>query len=883
MTVPLPPGWSYVDYSSWVDPILADCAAERTEWIYARTPGELRLNVEQWLATGSTSAPLPTAWTMAEFTEWVTRLIADADAAYDSDVLSKIPYELLALTDSYIDAASPADQWAAAVVANGGVVSPARKSAVQTFIAAEMASGTWALTDDYWCFWAENPIQALTSIKQRRLAVAVNAPVFLPNRHYEFDGVANYINTGFVPSTHAVALTGSEQRLGVYERANVSGNTTSIGAYTAGPGNLYVRARSATVAYASFNTTAAASFTLPAPADGRGFTASSRAGGGTTVRGFKNGVALTDATGLTVTNNTLQAHALAIGASNTGGTINLFRAAPIGFACVGAPLTNQQEKDQFDNIQSWAIAVGAASVGQDDVTLWANAVIGRGGTVSTTRRALMTNFVDALKAASIWNLVDDAWMLVAENPTQALVSLKQRRLATAVNAPAFTADQGYAFAGTSYVDTGFVPSVNAVAMTGISLHLAAYERTNIATGGNAAGSVIASTANLLIIPRLTSGLLSVQLNSQAVGPGGDVLTDSRGLSVGSRNGTLTADVLAYKNGVAVLPNTPGTVGSSLPTVKLFIGAQCNSSSVAVSFRAATEGFVSVGAAIPAASQPAFYNAVQSFMAALGAEFVPPLPSDPDVTAWAAQVVTNGGTVSPARVELVRVMVAAWKSASIWPLIDDAWLLVAENPQQALTSLKQRRLATAVNSPAFTVDRGYMFGSSSSLDTGFIPSTHGVAITGTNMHISTYERTNVASTSAAAGCLNTNSQSLVILPRRTDSIMGVQLNSLSSGPGGGAVSDSRGLSVGSRNGTLAADVLAYKNGVAIAPFAPGALGSALTTSKLYIGCRADATNVAGSFRSASQGFVSAGAAIPAGQQPAFYNAIQTLMTAVGANV
>jgi len=260
------------------------------------------------------------------------------------------------------------------------------------------------------------------------------------------------------------------------------------------------------------------------------------------------------------------------------------------------------------------------------------------------------------------------------------------------------------------------------------------------------------------------------------------------------------------------------------------------------------------------------------------------PADSDVAAWAAAVVTNGGTVSPARSGLVSTMVAAWKTAGTWTVIDDAWLLVAENAAQALTSLKQKRLAVAVNAPAFTIDRGYAFGGTAYIDTLFIPGTHFVAMTGTNLHIAVYERTNVATTNvAAAGCVNSSSLSLTMNPRSASNFMATQVNCQSIGPSGDTVSDSRGLSVGSRNGTLAADVLAYKNGVAVAPFTVGTLGSTRPTAKLYIGARSDAANTAGGFRAATEGFVSVGAAIPAGQQPGFYNALQSFMAAVGANV
>lgn len=246
--------------------------------------------------------------------------------------------------------------WVAAVVANAGTVSAGRVAVVTTFVVAEKAAGTWALTDDYWGLWAENAPQALTSLKQRRLAVAVAAPTFTANRDYTFNGTSNYLNTGFVPSTHGIGMTGSQQRLGVYERVDVSANTAAIGAFGT-PGNLYIRPRNTTVMFVAMQTTGSPSFTLPV-ADTRGWSSGSRAGGLGTVRGFKNGVAMTNVTGLTPT-NTAMPQALYIGASNQSGTAATFRASPIGFACAGAPLSDAQELAQYNNVQAWATSVGA--------------------------------------------------------------------------------------------------------------------------------------------------------------------------------------------------------------------------------------------------------------------------------------------------------------------------------------------------------------------------------------------------------------------------------------------------------------------------------------------------------------------------------------------
>lgn len=245
--------------------------------------------------------------------------------------------------------------WAAAVVANGGTVSEARANIVERFFAAERASGAYALTDDYWGLWAENAAQALTSLRQRRLATAVNSPTFTTDRGYVFNGSSSYLDTGFIPSAHAAAMTGSNMRGAVYERTNVNANA-SMGVTQGTDQNLAVFARSTgPVAIGTLNS-ASASVTLSS-ADSRGFTVASRTLA-PVFEIFKNGVSLGTATPASSA-TTLPTISLFIGARNNAGTPNSFKAASVGFACAGASLSAVQEAAQYANVQAWATAVGA--------------------------------------------------------------------------------------------------------------------------------------------------------------------------------------------------------------------------------------------------------------------------------------------------------------------------------------------------------------------------------------------------------------------------------------------------------------------------------------------------------------------------------------------
>ncbi len=268
---------------------------------------------------------------------FLNRVRGDAGSrAFDSDVLA----------------------WEAAVVANGGSVSLARRVVVDQFVFSEKASGAWALTDEYWALWGENAAQSLTSLKQLRLATTVNSPTFTADRDYAFDGLSSYIGTGFIPSTHGIVYTGANQRIAAYERANLSASGVAAGSRVGTSSSISINPRSSGSMTGSTNHTAGSVSFVLGLADSRGLKAISRAGG-TTALGYDRGVRLTDATGLTIGGSTAPVQSLYIGAFNSSGTAISFRAASVGFVAIGGPLSDAQEVAQYNAVQAWATSIGA--------------------------------------------------------------------------------------------------------------------------------------------------------------------------------------------------------------------------------------------------------------------------------------------------------------------------------------------------------------------------------------------------------------------------------------------------------------------------------------------------------------------------------------------
>lgn len=248
--------------------------------------------------------------------------------------------------------------WESAVIGNGGTVSLDRRVIVDQFVFSEKASGAWALTDDYWALWGENPAQSLTSLKQRRLAVAVNSPALTANRDYSFDGLTNYIDTGFVPGSHAVALAANNARIAVYERTDVSAGTSAVGTNSGSGRQLRIQPRNDRSGL-GYSNNSIGTFTLPV-ADSRGYFAAARGGAAATdACAYKNGVMLTRRIDPTSVGASLPIHSLHIGAFNNAGIASSLRASGVGLACIGASLPAAQELAQYSAVQAFATAVGA--------------------------------------------------------------------------------------------------------------------------------------------------------------------------------------------------------------------------------------------------------------------------------------------------------------------------------------------------------------------------------------------------------------------------------------------------------------------------------------------------------------------------------------------
>ena len=253
-------------------------------------------------------------------------------------------------------------------------------------------------------------------------------------------------------------------------------------------------------------------------------------------------------------------------------------------------------------------------------------------------------------------------------------------------------------------------------------------------------------------------------------------------------------------------------------------------------------------------------------------------SDSDATAWKAQVVTNGGTVSAGRLTLVCQMITGLKSDGVWAKLDGLWLLAAENSQSALVDLVARRTATVTNAPTFTTNLGYLSaGSASYIDTGYNFSTNSVQYTRNSGHIMAYVN-NSSGVSSNVGIVGTSSAVSFIFPRYTGDVLHARINS-SSGSGFTAYT-AVGSSIASRTGSTT--TVTYKNGSSLGTDATAS--SAITSANLLILGR----NIGVGDTANRYAAVSIGAGLTAGEvsggsrTTGIDGRVLTYLTAIGAN-
>lgn len=250
---------------------------------------------------------------------------------------------------------------------------------------------------------------------------------------------------------------------------------------------------------------------------------------------------------------------------------------------------------------------------------------------------------------------------------------------------------------------------------------------------------------------------------------------------------------------------------------------------------------------------------------------------------AAEVLFAAMSVQPdsTRRQVINTAISSLKNEGIWSLLDELWFLAAHDAQAARLGWKRYRDITLISTPTFTTDRGYAGnGSTTGLNTNYVPSTDGVNYTLNDASYGVYSRTNNAANVRDIGARTaSNNRQSNIIARWTDNRFYPKTNTnLASTHTGAIVSDSLGLFTARRTSSTAAT--GWKNGVNVYT---GSFSSSNVPEYAFYIC---GTNNAGTLTTPTTrqyAFAYVGASLSTSQQLSLYNIVQAYMTSVGANV
>lgn len=243
-------------------------------------------------------------------------------------------------------------------------------------------------------------------------------------------------------------------------------------------------------------------------------------------------------------------------------------------------------------------------------------------TPSTTwREAGSQLFIDlraALGVVSLNAALDFMYILAAETEQAGLLNAANpgAHTATNVNSVAFEASRGFTGNGTnSYLNTNYNPTASAINFARNNAALGVYSRTNIANNTYfdiGAGGFLQVAAN--INTRAAAGVANGSINAA---DGQFSANNPNSLSLHVLNRSASNVTVMYKAGNQI-GNVSTTLSTGIPNRNFYICAANTNPNYSVRQLA----FAFTGRAMNATEQLNFYTAVQTFMAAIGAQVTP---------------------------------------------------------------------------------------------------------------------------------------------------------------------------------------------------------------------------------------------------------------------
>lgn len=244
-------------------------------------------------------------------------------------------------------------------------------------------------------------------------------------------------------------------------------------------------------------------------------------------------------------------------------------------------------------------------------------------------------------------------------------------------------------------------------------------------------------------------------------------------------------------------------------------------------------------------------------------------------AWVAAVIANGGTVSAGRQNLVNNLITDLQVDGVFAKLDALFLYAGENQPSGLTDIVNLILATAVNSPTFTTDRGFTGnGTSSYIDSNFNAATaSNPKFTRNSACFFVWSNTTGTDAGGIAGTAVSAGTQLV--PRYTDNNCYWNLNiSTGSSESFTVGAGNTGLYLLNRTGPLFGDETCDLNGVQVDVGTSGGGASAPVANENFVSLRHTGFSTR---QCCCFGF---GGALTATDRGNIYNRLRTYMTAVG---
>lgn len=228
----------------------------------------------------------------------------------------------------------------------------------------------------------------------------------------------------------------------------------------------------------------------------------------------------------------------------------------------------------------------------------------------------------------------------------------------------------------------------------------------------------------------------------------------------------------------------------------------------------------------------------------------------EATALFARFSTDPGST---RKSAIDTCIASLKSAGVWAKLEGLWVFAAHEEASALLNwVSTSHNMAKVSSPTFTTDQGFTGDSSNHLSPGDNISTY-TLFTQNSAHLSVWTRGTGTNGEASVEIGGSS-----IYPRYIDDNVYVRVNDFSPSSNIASVATAAGFIVGNRSGST--DREAYKNGVSLGTY--GAVLSAAPSSVPNWG------------KGQQISAASIGSSLNSTEQLDFYNAMNTLKTAIG---